>query len=257
MKHIIENIRKTLPLSFSLAIVYFKLKNERTYLGIFWYLLNPILTFSLLFFIFNDRLGGDIPYYSLYLFLGIIIFNFFQTVTIESNYCIAGENKGIIKSINFDRKSLVIALVLRNLFSHIFEIIIFSILLLFFKISVFGIFYYLILLFFLSIFSLGVSFIFSALTVYFADFGNIWNFVSRLLWFVTPIFYAIEGQTELFYANLLNPLFYFISISRDIIIYSKIPQLWMVFAVIFYSFFFLFAGIFIFNKLKYKFAEKI
>ncbi|MCX6760298.1 MAG: ABC transporter permease, partial [Candidatus Nealsonbacteria bacterium] len=79
-----QRIRHILALSFVFAKVKFKLKNEGSYLGIFWYLLSPILTFLILFFIFSDRLGNDIYLYPIYLLLGIIIFNFFQYTTLEA-----------------------------------------------------------------------------------------------------------------------------------------------------------------------------
>ena len=52
-------------------------------------------------------------------------------------------------------------------------------------------------------------------------------------------------------------MYYFITVSRDIIIYSRIPEMWVVLGMMIYSFLFLIAGMFIFNKLKYKFAELI
>ena len=76
-------LKKFIELSFALAKAQFKLRNEGSYLGIFWYILNPIFIFSLLLLIFSTRVGQGIPHYPLYLLLGIIMFNFFQTATIE------------------------------------------------------------------------------------------------------------------------------------------------------------------------------
>ena len=69
-------LKKTITLSVALARAHFKLRNEGIYLGIAWYLLNPLLLFAILFFVFSDRLGSSIPYYPAYLFLGIIMFNY-------------------------------------------------------------------------------------------------------------------------------------------------------------------------------------
>jgi len=65
-------------LSITLAKMEFKLRNEGSYLGLFWYFLNPLFTFILLNFIFSAKFGQDIAFYSLYLLLGIIMFNFFS-----------------------------------------------------------------------------------------------------------------------------------------------------------------------------------
>jgi ABC-type polysaccharide/polyol phosphate export permease len=201
-----NKFKRFFSLSISLAKAEFILRNEGSYLGILWYLLNPLLTFGLLFLIFNDRLGNNIPYYSPYLFLGLIMFNFFQSATIESTSSIE-DNKWIIKSINFPKESLIFAIVIKTFFSHIFEIILFLIFVLATGIPLIGILYYFIVLIFFCFFIFGACLILSSLTVYFVDLGNIWNFGSRLIWLGTPIFYAIAGQTKLFYLNLFNLIF--------------------------------------------------
>jgi len=252
-----NNFKNFWQLSFQLAKAGFKLRNEGSYLGILWYLLNPLLLFLLLLFVFSDRLGSNITSYPLYMLLGIILFNFFQNATTESTRTIIRDYSGIIKSINFPKESLIGSLVLKTLFSHIFEIILFIVFLLIFKSSLVGLIFYPIILFFFCVFVFGTCLIFSSLTVYFIDLESVWAFASRLIWLGTPIFYAIGGQTRLFYINLLNPLYYFITISREIMIYSKMPELWVIFGAVFYSLLFLLAGMIIFNKLKIKFAEMI
>ena len=96
-----------------------------------------------------------------------------------------------------------------------------------------------------------------AFEVYFADLENIWVFVSRLLWFATPIFYKFGENGILFFVNLFNPIYYFVSAARDLVIYSRIPELWMIAGGIGYSLVFLIAGMLIFSKLKNKFAESV
>ena len=244
-------------LSLSLAKAEFKLRNEGSYLGIFWYLLNPLLTFGLLFLVFSDRLGGGIPQYALYLLLGIVMFNFFQSSTNESVTSVIRDYRWVIKSINFPREALIASVVFKNLFSHFFEIIFFMIFLVFLKTSLIGILFYLPILIFFCLFVFGFSMLLASLTVYFVDLENIWAFAARLLWLGTPIFYTIAGQTRLYYVNIFNPIYYFITIARDLIIYAKMPDISIIFGTVFYALFFLSAGIFVFNMLKTKFAEKI
>ncbi len=251
-----ERLRRFWELSFVLAKTGFKLRNEGSYLGILWYLLNPLLLFVLLYFVFSTRLGNEIESYSLYLFLGIIMFNFFQNVSVESTRII-GNYRHVIKSLNFPKKVLIGGSVLKSLFSHFFEIIAFSVFILLFGGNLVSVILYLIVLIFLSIFIFGFSLMLGAFAVHFADLENIWAFASRLLWFGTPIFYSIDGQTKLFIANLFNPMFYFISMARDVVIYSTMPELWMILGGIGFSFAFLTLGIIIFTKSENKFAEAI
>jgi len=254
--NLISKIKSFFSLSFALAKAEFKLRNEGSYLGIFWYLLAPLLTFALLLGIFSTRLGRNIPYYPVYLLLGIILFNFFQYVTTESTRAIR-LHRGVIKSIKFDLETIVGSTTLKALFSHIFEIIVFTVFLLIFNVSLKGLLFYPLILFVFLIFLFGVSLILTSLTVYFTDLENIWVFASRLLWFATPIFYAIAGQDKLFVLNLLNPLYYFITISRDIMIYNQTPEFWLIGGMLTFSLASLLFGILIFNKLKTKIAELI
>jgi len=249
------SFRRIIGLSLSLAKTEFKLKNEGTWLGIFWYLLSPILTFLVLVAIFQDRLGQEINNYPLYLLLGIIMFNYFQKITVSSTIVIRSTQ--VIKAISFPKEALVSSVVLQNLFSHLFEIVILIFFLLFFNIPMTAIIFYPIILIFLSIFSFGVGLILASVGVYIFDLNNVWGFVVSFIWFMTPIFYEIGGQGRLFILNLFNPMYYFITIARDLIIYVRIPELWMILMCIFYTLLFLFVGLLIFNKLKKKFAELI
>jgi len=250
-------IKNIFNLAFQLAKAEFKLRNEGSYLGIVWYLLGPILMFILLFLVFADRLGNNIPLYPLYLLLGLIVFNFFQSATTEATRSIINDHRFLIKSINFPRESLILAVVLKNVFSHLFEVVLFFIVAQFFNVSLFSIFYYLIILFLFFLFTFGVSLFLSSLTVYFVDLENIWIFVSRILWLATPIFYAIENQHRLFIFNLFNPLYCFITAIRNFVLYNSASSWWMLLIILFYVLVSFFIGLIMFYKLKKKFAEMI
>lgn len=243
-------------MSLTLAKYNFKLKNEGSYIGIFWYLLNPLLLFTLLFFVFGDRLGLGIANYPAYLLLGVVMFNFFQQTTKESTRIIMS-SADTIKFIHFPREVLVISMVIKNAFSHIFEIAAFVIIMIFLGSSLYGIVFYPLLFILLFLFTLGISFLFSSIAVYFTDLDNIWLFVSYLLWLATPIFYEIGNQGRLLLFNMFNPLFYFITLGREIIIYSRVPELWILGGALFYSAISLTVGLFVFRRLKNGFAEMI
>lgn len=258
LKNFQPQLRRFFSLSWVLAKMKFKLKNEGSYLGILWYLLNPILTFLLLYFIFNDRLGQGINQYPLYLFLGVIMFNFFQQVTMEATYAI-WESQGMIKTIVFPRESLVASIIIHNLQAHFLEFALFVIISVFFYGQVHPLYllFYLALLALFAVFNFGFCLLISAISVYFTDFQNIWSFFVRLMWLGTPIFYTIAGQHRLFLLNLLNPVYYFIASARDIAVYGRLPELWLVAGMFAYALLFLIVGWLSFNRLKRRFAEMI
>lgn len=253
----LKKIKRITDLSFQMAKVEFKLRNEGTYLGIFWYLLNPILFFILLYFIFSDRLGGSIVRYPLYLIIGIIMFNLFQNTVIDSVRATLKDYGKPMKAINFPKEAIIGGTIIKNLFSHLFEIFLLFLALVFFNLNPFYIFLYILILVPFVFFIFGISALFSALTVYFKDMDNMLNFAMKILWIATPIFYSIAGQKRLFFANLFNPLYYFITIMRDAVIYNVFSSGWIFMGAVAFAVGFFFLGLFIFNKLKYKFAELI
>lgn len=248
--------RQTLRLMLAFALIEFKLRNEGSYLGFFWYLLNPILTFLLLLLIFAGRLGSSIVDYPLYLLMGIMLFNFFQFTTLESTRVIYNF-RGVVRSIYFPKEVLVGQLVVKTFFSHIFEMLLYALFMVFFHVPFWRFLWYLPILVFLSFFTVGVSFALCALTVYVSDLENIWNFTLRLLWLATPIFYASEGILGISILNRLNPMYYFITVGRETVIYGHYPEPLLILGMVGFSAISFFGGLGLFGLFKGRFAEKI
>ncbi len=252
----VKNFRRTLHLSFSLAAAQFKLRNEGSYLGVFWYLLEPLSFFVILLFLGGVISNTAINKYPLYLFLGLIMFNFFLSVTSFSTSAM-GSNSGFIKSIKINPESFVIAGALQYAFSHIFEIIIFVVFMLIYGANAVFVLAYPLIFFFFFLLVLGISFFLATLGVYLVDLNNIWQVVGRFLFFATPIFYLIPQGTLLFRLSTFNPLYHYTSIARDIIVYGALPPLHGMTAVAVASILFFLCGLFIFRKNKNKFAERL
>jgi ABC-type polysaccharide/polyol phosphate export permease len=256
MINIYQKTKNILGLSFSLARANFKLRNEGSYLGIFWYLLEPLSFLAILLFIRGSILQDKIEYYPIYLFIGLIMFNFFTAVTNFSTK-VMQNNSGFIKSLKINKESFVISGLLQFVFSHIFEFTILFSLVLFFRVNPFWLFFYPVFFLFFCFFTLGVSFILSVLGVYIIDLKNIWAVFTRLLWFATPIFYTIQNGGLLKKIMIFNPIYHFINISRDVVIFHKISNVFIIFIIVVFSLLVFLIGLFIFEKNKSKLAEKI
>jgi len=248
------NLKRFWNLSFYLSKSQFRIRNEGSFLGVLWYLLNPLLFFALLFFIFSNNLGAEVKYYPLYLLLGLIMFNFFQASTNEAISIIRG-NKHLLKSINFPRASFIAGSVLKFLYSNLFEFLIFIVFVLILGANFPSIFFYPVILIFFVIFIFGISLLISSISVYFLDFGNIWSFFCSLLWFSTPIFYTLGNHPLLSKLNYANPLYYFITAARDLVIYNEFPSLIIIIGIVVLSILSLLLGLIVFNKLKDRFTE--
>ena len=252
-----ENMATIFALSYQMAKANFKVRNEGSYLGVIWYLLNPISYFVVLLFLGGSIYNNSIPYYPAYLLLGLIMFNFFLSVTGSSSLVISG-NKNFIKSIKINPLTFIFANILTNIFSHAIEVILFIIVLLFLHINpIFVVFYHLIFLC-LCLFTTGISLIFATIGVYVSDWQNVWKVLGSLLWFVTPVFYVIKkADSAIGHINYVNPFFHFLTIARNLIIYEKAPTLFSVCGIIAFGIVTFVVGLYIFNKKARSFAENI
>jgi ABC-type polysaccharide/polyol phosphate export permease len=245
-----------LGLSLSLAKTNFKIRNEGSYLGIFWYLLEPLVFFAVLFFIKGVIFQKPIEHYSIYLFIGLIMFNFFTAVTNFSTNAI-NSNAGFIKSLKINKEAFVISGILQFMFSHFFEVIILVCFAVYFDLTLWWFVAYPIIFVFFSFFTLGVSFALAVIGVYIKDLKNVWSVLTRLLWFVTPIFYVINSESLFQKISMWNPLYHFINISREIIIFHRLPSPSTILLAVFFSLAVFVIGLIIFHENKHKLAERI
>jgi ABC-type polysaccharide/polyol phosphate export permease len=249
-------LKKFWNLSFYLAKSGFRIRNEGSFFGVLWYLLNPLLFFVMLFFLFSNNLGSGVKYYPLYLFLGLIIFSLFTTSTLES-ISVIRSNKNLLKSVNLPRMSFIAGSVLKFVYSNAFEFLIFVIFMIVLRTDIINALFYPLLLILFVIFLFGISLIVSSISVYSVDFGNLWSFFCNLLWFATPIFYTLDTHPILSQLSYFNPVYYYITAARDLVIYNQTPPPIILIGIFSFAVIFLFMGIIIFNKLKDKFTEYI
>jgi ABC-type polysaccharide/polyol phosphate export permease len=191
--------------------------------------------------------------YPLHLLLGLIMFNLFSNSTIQSAKAIV-DNEAFIKSLKIPYEPLVLSVILQFIFTHLLEIAILAIFMMYFGIQFKGLIFYPVLLFFYSIFICGVSFALAAIGLRINDVANVWRVIVTLLWFATPIFYSIKEESLQF---LLNPIAHFISAGRSLIISNQLPPLWITISIVITSVISLTVGLIIFNFSKSKFAEYV
>ena len=64
----------------------FKLRYQDSALGYIWSLLRPLLIFVILYLVFVKflKIGNGVPHYPVYLLFGIVLWNFFVEMTMQS-----------------------------------------------------------------------------------------------------------------------------------------------------------------------------
>ena len=77
----------------------FKKKYKRTVLGMGWSVLSPLLQLLVMSLVFGEIFGKDMPHFTIYLFCGVLIFNYFTESTKSGMRAIL-ENAAILQKVN-------------------------------------------------------------------------------------------------------------------------------------------------------------
>ncbi len=124
-------------------------------------------------------------------------------------------------------------------------------------IPVVGILGYIIVFPIFLILATGLALFFSAIGAYIADLGNVWSICTQLLFFLSPIFHAVTPGTSLYAINLFNPLYYLLAISRDLILYQRLPSVFLITVMLIMTAVIFSSGLYLFERNKKKFPELV
>jgi ABC-type polysaccharide/polyol phosphate export permease len=251
-----NKLKHIFRLGFSMALAQTKLRNEGSYLGILWYLINPLSVFVIILFIKGKAFSTvHIDQYPLYLLFGLVIYNVVNRV-VTNSITVIEKNGGIIKSIKIEPDVFIISGILQVMISHVSEIILLGVFMIYFHVSLIGLIWYIFLLFILTLFLFGVACIVATIGVYVSDLSNLWSVAAQLLFFASPIFYVVEPGSSLYVINLFNPLYYFLQLMRDAALYHTLDISLLITAVILSSLIAV-LGYSIFLRHKGRFAELV
>ena len=232
----------------------FKLKYKGTVLGMFWSVLSPLLQLMVMRLVFTDFFGRNMPYYSTYLFSGLIVFNYYSESTHGSMSALSA-NKDIILKIKVPKYLFLLS---RNVSSLLNFLIILFVYFIFvaidgipFHLRFFMLLYPIILL---PLFCLGIGMVLSALQVFFKDTKYLYGIFIILLRYLSAIFYNINKfSSEIQRYFLINPVYAFIKYFRVVVIDGNLPSFGYHLLLLLYTIVALFIGIFVYKKYNRKF----
>lgn len=253
-KSIVSKFKKNQFLFEELVKRDFKKKYKRTVLGMLWSLLSPLCTLLVMSVVFKKFFGPDTPHYTIYLFSGNLVFQFFK----ESTYGGMGSlmsNSAIITKINLPKYMFLLSKNVASVINFGLTLIIYFLFIAFdgidFSLRFLSLLYPIACL---IVFNIGVGFILSALFVIFKDIQYLYDIFTLLLMYLSAIFYTTnvfsEQAQKLFY---LNPLYVYITYFRHVVIDGYIPALPTHFLCAFYAVLALGIGALIYKKYNYKF----
>ena len=221
-----HKVRKDYFLFTELTKRDFKLKYKGTVLGMFWSVLSPLLQLLVMRMVFTQFFGRNTPFYTTYLFSGLIVFNFYTEAT-NGGMTALQSNRSIITKIRVSKYLFILS---KNVSSVINFLIILSIYFIFVAID--GVAFhvrFLMLLYpvlLLPMFCIGVGMILSALQVFFHDTAYLYSVFIIMLRYMSAVFYNVDTLSDkIQQLFLLNPVYVFIKYFRVIVLDGSIPSL--------------------------------
>ena len=236
MKANCHRLRKDIDLLSILTKIQITLQYKRTWLGIVWSLLNPLLLAFIFYIAFAVVLKIKGEDFSLFLLSGLFPWTWFTNSVSASTVCLIS-NKSLIKKFPFPKHFLLISAILSEGVHFLFSLPIITFLAYYYGKSpnwalwLAGIPVLLILQFMVT---LGLSLAVSVINVYFRDFQFIVNFFLNLLFWLTPILYQFETipPAYRFPFLYLNPLTSLIVSWRDLFLGNLLRGSWLAIAAV-------------------------
>ena len=203
----------------------FKVKYKSSVLGMLWSFLNPALMTLVYYVVFSKLFHSSIENFVVYLMCGIILFNYFTDATNLGLNSIVG-NAALITKVYMPKYIYPLSKVLSasiNMFTSLVPLLV-VMLLTGVRFTRAMLLIPLVLILLIG-FALGVSLILSALMVFFRDVQFLWNVLTMMWNFLTPIFYpeTIIPARFLFIYRL-NPLYQYVTFLRSLILYGQVPS---------------------------------
>ncbi len=221
LKKYTTKYRYSLILLRELVRTDFKVRYQHSILGYVWSLLKPLLLFVILYLVFTKflKVGNSVPYYPVYLLLGLLFWNFFVEVTVGSVQAIVGKGD-LIRKINFPKYVIILSVVASALINFALTSIVVIIFMIAEKVPVTWQALFLIpLIIELILIALVLGFFLSTAFVRYRDVSYIWDVTIQAAFYITPILYPLS-RIPPFYARfvILNPFAQVIQDARYVLI---------------------------------------
>jgi len=183
-------------LAYNIARSEFKLKFFGSALGYLWQVMRPLLLFGVLYVFFIDIFhvdkgkGAAAHFYGAQLLGSIVLFTFFSEAALGAVRSVV-DRENLVRKIQFPRLAIPTSVVLLALFNLGLNLIVVM----------------------LTVLTSGVSMLLSALYVRFRDISPIWEVLSQILFYSSPVILPAETVREklgadsfLYHLYTLNPL---------------------------------------------------
>jgi len=195
-----------------------KVKYKNSVLGLVWSMIAPAMTLAVYTVVFGVFLKNGIPNFVIFLFSGLLLWNFFQTGVIAATGVVVN-NAGLVKKVSFPREILALAAIGSAGVFLFFQICVMAI----FMVAVsnapaWGLMWLLVVAFIpCVVLSAALALLLASVNVYLRDTQHLIEVLVGAAWFwACPIVYSYQhqvssklaehGLTWVYFLNPMTPL---------------------------------------------------
>ncbi|HHV12836.1 MAG TPA: ABC transporter permease [Clostridiales bacterium] len=223
MKQLIKNFKKYRFLLSELVIKDIKLKYRRSYLGILWTLIEPLLTMIVLSVVFSSFYGRNDRTFPIYVLSGRLLYSFFSNATKSAMRSIR-TNGQMMKKVYVPKYIYPLSSILSQYVIFLISLIVLVCVAAYLRVKpTIHLLEAIVPLIILFVMVLGVGLILATLAVFFRDMEYLWGVILMMIMYCSAIFYDPERvvKTGNGWILQINPLYSVILNFRNTVIYGQ------------------------------------
>jgi len=235
-----------------------KRKYARSYLGLVWSFLNPLLHSIVMTLIFSYMFRRSIENFPLYYLCGYLFWDLFNEGTTNGMTALV-DNKNLLLKSKLHKSTFVLSRVYTSIVNMGLSGLAFICIMVVFKARITWTAIVFIPDFILMLlFTLGFGFTLSILYVFFADIKHLYAVIKTFWFYLNALFYPVDRLPEVLQRVIgYNPIYLSIYIAREGILYGRWPHYtaWLKLGIA--SIVVFLVGVFIFRKNQNRIMQKL
>lgn len=203
-----------------------KRRYSRSYLGIVWSVLNPLLTMLVISLIFTQIFRRSIENFPVYFLTGNIIWTLFTTATRGGMTTIV-DNKNMLIRVKYPMEVFILARVWTAVVNFGYSFVAYIAIFFAFKTQLnIYVLYLPVIIFLVTLFSLGISQILSVAYIFFGDVKHLYSVLLTLWMYCSAIFYPADKLEGVIRRVIdANPMFAYINCARKVVMWGEFPSI--------------------------------
>jgi ABC-type polysaccharide/polyol phosphate export permease len=197
---------------------------RRSAIGFLWTMLHPLMMMVVLEVVFSTLFRFTLKDYPVYVFSGILFWNFFSQSVISSMNSLKG-NAALLQKLPVPKAVFPIATVLSGVVNLAFAMVPLMLLLVLTHHELcFSLLFLPLSILVAAVFTLGIGLLLSPLAVFFSDVVEMVTVLLTVIMYLTPVIYPLSIVPERFRPMVeLNPLQMLLHVFRDPVYSCQVP----------------------------------